>query len=324
MKVCFFVVLVIFFTHLKAERDYMQQLYQNVNKSIVAIDVKVPEEQRKQGILKRGIYYGTGFVVGKGLVLTTRKVMQNELEARCICFDNQIIKAQVVGYDENSPLTLLKIERMDLPALKLATNYHVGDIVVTLGNTYGSIAKVSEVSISKGMVSGIYNFHRWGIILKDIVEVDCAVNPGVFGGPIVNMEQEIVAAIFSGYDADRHKGLGIPSEVIKGFLSKYNNGKVAIPDEFFFLQTFPVYLGVSIISHRNRVKIVTIEPDSPAQDGLMVFDEILQINDLEIDSREKFAKIIQTYFPGQKISIMVKRKKMIMVIPVTLVARFMR
>ncbi|BBM83659.1 S1C family serine protease [Candidatus Uabimicrobium amorphum] len=307
-----------------AQRSYLNELYQKIRPSIVAVDVDVPEEIRKEGILKRGIYYGTGFVIGKNLVLTTRKVMQDKLSARCICYDNRIIKAQVVAYDEHSPLTLLKINYPQLPALELSEEYAVGDLVVSVGNTYGSIAKVSEFSVSYGMVSGIYDFERWGIVLRDIMETDCAINPGIYGGPIINMHGKIVATCFSGYAQDRHKGLGIPSPTINNFLQRYYANKIALPDEFFFLQTFPVYLGVELALENRRPKIVAIEPESPAEEGLLVGDKILQINDFEITSIEKFRKIIQTYFPGQKVSLTIRRKKMIIVVPVALTARFMR
>lgn len=307
-----------------AQRSYLNEIYQKIRPSIVAIDVEVPEEIRKEGILRRGIYYGTGFVIDKNLVLTTRKVMQDKLSARCICYDNRIIKAQVVAYDENSPLTLLKINRPKLPALELGSSCSIGDLVLSVGNTYGSIAKVSEFSVSYGMVSGIYDFQRWGVTLENIIETDCAINPGIYGGPLINMHGKVVATCFSGYDQDRYKGLGIPLAMIRHFLQRYHANEIAVPDEFFFLQTFPVYLGVDLILENRRVKIVAIEPESPADEGLLLGDKILQINDFEINSIEKFSKIIQTYFPGQKVSLTIKRKKMIMVVPIALTARFMR
>ncbi|WP_372369059.1 S1C family serine protease [Candidatus Uabimicrobium sp. HlEnr_7] len=307
-----------------AQKSYVNDIYKQVVPSIVAVDVDVPEEIKKEGILKRGIYYGTGFVVGKNLVITTRKVMQDKLFARCICYDNQIVKAHVVAYDDNSPLTLLKIERSDLPPLELCKTYNIGNLAICIGNTYGSIAKVSEFSISFGMISGIYDFKRWGITLKDVIETDCAVNPGLYGGPIININKEVVAVIFSGYAQNRYKGLGIPNTTINHFLKRFYSQKITVPDEFFFLQTFPVYLGAKLTNVNKRLKITDIEPESPAANGLMLGDEILQINSFEISSTKKFHKIIQTYFPGQKVSLTIKRKKMIMVVPVALTARFMR
>jgi len=142
---------------------------------------------------------GSGVVVGDGhTIVTADHVLgpaQNQLPVLVRDDDGTSYRARVVARHKASDLALLQIEQK-LPVLAGRTgDLRLGEEVCAIGNAFGV-----GLSVSCGRVSAV---HRAGVgfnAIEDFIQTDAAVNPGMSGGALVDMQGRfagMVSAIFT-------------------------------------------------------------------------------------------------------------------------------
>ena len=100
--------------------------------------------------------------------------------------DGREFKAKIVGSDQRTDVALLKVESKNLPALPLGdpSKLKVGAWVVAIGSPFGLENTVTAGIVSaKGRDTGDY---------LPFIQTDVAVNPGNSGGPLLNLDGEVV------------------------------------------------------------------------------------------------------------------------------------
>ncbi len=134
-----------------------------------------------------------------GLILTALHVIEGGGEIKVTFFDGTESIADIVTVQPENDLAVLQAQQIpdDLaPAtLSSASNLHVGDEVVAVGNPFGI-----RDSVSSGVVSGLRRSYRWDereITLNDLIQFDAAVNPGNSGGPLLDRNGEVVGIVTS-------------------------------------------------------------------------------------------------------------------------------
>src|SRR4051812_4562767 len=145
---------------------------------------------------------GSGVIVDKaGYIVTNFHVIEGAKKVQVRLSDRRVTEAEVVGSDSMTDIALLKIKLGDLIAAEWGDSdkLEVGDLVWALGSPYGL-----ERSLTFGIVSA--KSRRSGTFAegsyspyKEYLQTDAAVNPGNSGGPLVNIEGQIIginAAIF--------------------------------------------------------------------------------------------------------------------------------
>jgi len=297
--------------------------YEQVRPSIVGIEVDSGRTKKAKYIF-RGRYYGTGFFLAKNLIITTQEVIQDQLHARCILANRQSKMAKVVAYDDKTPLVLLEIDHPQTQPLPIAKSFDIGEFAMVVGNPYKSISRVFQTACSFGVISGQYDFRRGSYTLANAIETDAAVNPGNYGGPLVNLDGKVVGVIFSGFVESRLAGLAIPSPSITSFLKRFRKKQIPVPDDIFVLQSFPVFVGISLRQEGEKVIVDYVDPESSAYEAkIQEGDVLLALGTQKIDTASKFYSWVQRYFVGQKIKIIIKRGNRILEIPIILRSRFM-
>jgi serine protease Do len=143
---------------------------------------------------------GSGVIVDKaGYIVTNFHVVDGAPTVQVRLSDRRTAEAQVVGSDAMTDIAVLKIELNNLIAAEWGDSdkLEVGDLVWALGSPYGL-----DRSLTFGIISA--KSRRSGSYVRtspyqEYLQTDAAVNPGNSGGPLVNIEGQIVginAAIF--------------------------------------------------------------------------------------------------------------------------------
>lgn len=155
-------------------------------------DPKKPKEGEKE----TGI--GSGFVISeKGLILTNLHVVAGMQRITVTYYDGSETEAQVVSIHPENDMAIIRVGKLpdDLPPATLggSGNLRPGDEVVAVGFPFGI-----GPSVSAGVVSGLNREFRspeGKRIITGMIQFDAAANPGNSGGPLINMEGEVVGVV---------------------------------------------------------------------------------------------------------------------------------
>jgi serine protease Do len=162
---------------------------------------------------------GSGFIIdASGLVVTNNHVIDGADEISVILQDNTTLKAELVGRDETGDLALLKVKAdKPLPTVEFGDSNaaRVGDWVLAIGNPFGLGGTVTA-----GIVSARSRDIRQGPY-DDFIQTDAAINRGNSGGPLFNMDGQVIGintAIFSPSGGSIGIGFSIPSNMAKSIV----------------------------------------------------------------------------------------------------------
>jgi serine protease Do len=140
--------------------------------------------------------------------------------------DKREFDAELIGIDEIHDIAKLKIRGNNLPYATLgnSSDLIIGEWSIALGNPYGFLMNDSKPSVSVGVISALgRNFasredrHDY----KNMIQTDAAVNPGNSGGPLVNINGEVIGIntfIFSENGGNVGIGFAIPINTVKSII----------------------------------------------------------------------------------------------------------
>ena len=144
-----------------------------------------PGDPEETPSVPRGV--GSGFIISTdGFILSNHHVVEGADEVFVSMTDGREFKAKIVGSDQRTDVALLKIEAKNLPALPLGdpSKLKVGAWVVAIGSPFGLENTVTAGIVSaKGRDTGDY---------LPFIQTDVAVNPGNSGGPLLNLDGEVI------------------------------------------------------------------------------------------------------------------------------------
>ncbi len=173
---------------------------------------KPPEATEPPGEVERGV--GTGVViVDKGIILTNLHVVAGAEKIKVTFYDGLEAEASIVNVQPENDLAVLQAKKIpdDLIAASMRSTdgLQSGDEVVAVGFPFGI-----GPSVSSGVVSGLKRAFRspeGKQELSNLIQFDAAANPGNSGGPLINMDGEvlgIVTAILNPTQARTFIGIG--------------------------------------------------------------------------------------------------------------------
>jgi len=170
---------------------------------------------------RRAQSLGSGFIVDAGgLVVTNNHVIDGADEINVTLQDNTTLKATVVGRDESGDIALLRVKPdKPLTAVEFGDSdlSRVGDWVVAIGNPFGLGG-----SVTAGIVSARgRNIHQGPY--DDFIQTDAAINRGNSGGPLFNMDGQVIGintAIYSPSGGSIGIGFSIPANMAKNVVAQ--------------------------------------------------------------------------------------------------------
>ena len=258
---------------------------------------------------RRSQALGSGFVISEdGYIVTNNHVIEGADEIM-IEFRNGVeLVAQLIGTDPNTDIALLKVDSdQPLPFVTfgVAADHRVGDWVMVMGNPLGQGFSVSVGVISAfgRTLSGSYD---------DFIQTDAAINQGNSGGPLFNLEGEVIGvntAILSPTGGSIGIGFAMSSDVVTNVVAQLRE----------FGETRRGWLGVRIQDvtpqmaeamslAEARGAMVTDVPEGPALDGgIEVGDVILSFDGQDIQDTRGLVRIVGESTVGETVRVLVFR-----------------
>jgi len=267
-----------------------------------------PPQQQGEQPMQRG--QGSGFIVSAdGIILTNAHVAADATEITVKLTDKREFDAKVIGVDRRTDIAVLKIEAKGLPTVRIgdAERLKVGEWVAAIGSPFGF-----ENTVTSGIVSAKARS------LPDenyvpFIQTDVAVNPGNSGGPLFNMNGEVVginSQIFSRTGGYMGLSFAIPIDVamkIKDELvqhGKVTRGRIGVQ-----IQEVNQALANSFGLPKTQGALISgVEPGSPADKaGLKSGDVVLGVNGKEVTQLGQLSGEIAGMKPGSNATLEVWR-----------------
>ena len=137
---------------------------------------------------------GTGVIITKdGLVLTNNHVVEGAGKITVTLDDGTQLDAELVGADRLSDLAVVRLPAGDYSFLQVngGTRVRVGEWVIAIGN---ALALPGGPTVTVGVVSALGRSREaiGGTTLNDLIQTDTVMNAGNSGGPLINLNGEIV------------------------------------------------------------------------------------------------------------------------------------
>nr|WP_254769432.1 trypsin-like peptidase domain-containing protein [Salinilacihabitans rarus] len=242
-----------------AGEDRYASVYDDAIDSVVLVSVG-PTEGRGPG---RGAT-GSGFVYDEEHVLTNAHVVGGAEEVSVQFVDEEWRAGTVVGTDPHGDLAVVRVADLpdDATPLPLVEGTpDVGEEVVALGSPLGL-----DASISAGIVSGLDRSlpSPAGFSIPATIQTDAPVNPGNSGGPLVNLDGEVVGIVFAG--AGQNIGFAIPAALVRRVVpALIEDGEYAHP--YLGVGVVPITPPVAEANDLDRTRGVLVSevaPGSPA------------------------------------------------------------
>jgi serine protease Do len=174
----------------------------------IAVWKLLPPEQ-PGGAPRRVKAYGSGFIIDpSGIIVTNHHVIASALDIKVIFLNGDRVNGRLVAIAPMTDLAVVKVDvDQTLPALKWASSeILVGDGVLAIGNPLGF-----GMSVSAGIVSALHrDIHDTPF--DDYIQTDAAINHGNSGGPLVNLDGDVVGvdtALYNPDDAGGFIGIGL-------------------------------------------------------------------------------------------------------------------
>jgi len=229
-----------------------------------------------------GAAQGSGFLYGDGYLVTNEHVVAGASEYYVRFTDSDWQEVSVVGTDVYSDLAVLDIESVpaDAPALRLVDSTpDIGTRVVAIGNPFGLSGSVSE-----GIVSGVdrtlEGANNFSIAAG--LQTDAAVNPGNSGGPLVDLDGDVVGVINSG--GGDNVGFAISSQLVQRVVpALIEDGNYDHPYMGVTLQNVsPLVAAANRLDDASGVYIDSTLPGGPAEGVLEGSTDTQRIEGVEV------------------------------------------
>jgi serine protease Do len=267
---------------------------------------RMPDNERS----RRSSALGSGFVISEdGLVVTNNHVIEQADQIEVEFFNGDTLAATVIGTDPKTDIALLKVKTDEpLPFVSFGDSdtARVGDWVLAMGNPLGQGFSLSAgiVSARNRALSGTYD---------DYIQTDAAINRGNSGGPLFNLDGEVVGvntAILSPTGGSIGIGFSMAANVVERVVDQLEQ----------YGETRRGWLGVRIQDVTDDVAeamglekaagaLVTDVPEGPAAEaGMKSGDVIVSFDGHEVaDTRELVRRVGNTEV-GKTVRVIVNRE----------------
>ncbi len=255
---------------------------------------------------------GSGFVIDpEGIIITNNHVIADADEITVDFTDGSKLVAEVIGTDPKTDIAVLRVKPPNplqaVPFGKSAKS-RVGDWVMAIGNPFGQGS-----SVTLGIVSAINRDIRSGPY-DSFIQTDAAINRGNSGGPLFNMDGEVIGintAIISPSGGSIGLGFSIPSDLAMNVIDQLRE----------FGETRRGWLGVSIqpvtddiaeslsMKEARGALVAGLTPKGPAKNsGILVGDVILTFDGQNIAQMRDLPRIVAETTVGKAVDVVVLRK----------------
>ena len=253
---------------------------------------------------------GSGFIIdAKGIVITNNHVIKGAEDIIVRVEGDKEYKAKVLGSDPLSDIAVLKIESKEkLIPVKFGDSdkARIGDWVIAIGNPFGLGGTVTSGIISaRNRDIGMSRY-------EDFIQTDASINVGNSGGPLFDMNGEVIGI--------NTAILGQAGSIGIGFAIPSNSAKKVIEQLIEFGETKRGWLGVRIqvvtkeiadvekLDKPRGALVASVAEGSPSDKaGIKAGDIILEFNGVLINEMKELPKIVAQTDVGKTVEVKVWR-----------------
>ncbi|NDV00153.1 Do family serine endopeptidase [Pseudoroseicyclus tamaricis] len=271
---------------------------------------------------RRSQALGSGFVISSdGYVVTNNHVIEGADEIEIEFFSGDTRPAELVGTDPNTDIAVLKVDADDMPYVEFGNsddaNAEVGDWVMAMGNPLGQGFSISAgiISARNRALSGTYD---------DFIQTDAAINRGNSGGPLFNMNGEVIGvntAILSPNGGSIGIGFSMASNVVTRVVDQLiefgetRRGWLGVHIQDITPDMVDAIVGID----STEGALVTDVPEGPAAEaGVMAGDIILSFDGNAVESTRELVNIVGNSAVGEAVDVEVLRNGEMETLSVTL------
>ena len=255
---------------------------------------------------------GSGFIIDeKGIVITNNHVIQDAEDIVVRVGGDKEYKATIIGADPLSDIAVLQInskERFIPVKFGDSDKARIGDWVIAIGNPYGQGGTVTSGIISaRNRSIGLSRY-------EDYIQTDASINSGNSGGPLFDMNGDVVGI--------NTAILGKGGSIGIGFSIPSNSAKKVVSQLIEFGETKRGWLGVRIqvvteeiadIEKLNKPRgalVASVAEKSPSDKaGIKAGDIILEFNGTQINEMKELPKIVAQTDVGKTVNVKIWRNK---------------
>lgn len=293
------------------EEDKLVKAIESTKQSVVYI--------RAVGTLSSGDPFketGSGVVLKEnGFILTNYHVIKTANDITVTIYNGKKYHAIVVGKSPKDDLAVIKIncDGLKKPKWGNSKTLKIGMTAIAIGNPYKF-----DWSVSRGIISGLNRqMAAAGIIYREMIQTDAAINPGSSGGALIDSAGEVIGIntiVHTGSSNYAAQGLGFAIPIHRAL----KVSQMLMSNKVFYnpkpwvgiggINVTPDMAETSMLPVRMGVLVTSIQPVSPAErGGLRRGDIVVMGNDKIIRSVSDFKQIIADSKPGQTMTLSVWR-----------------
>jgi serine protease Do len=254
---------------------------------------------------------GSGFIVSAdGYILTNAHVVADADEVTVRMTDRREYPAKVIGVDRRTDVAVIKIEGKNLPVVRMGdpSKLRPGEWVLAIGSPF-----TFENSVTAGIVSATGRSMPGEDGLVPFIQTDVAVNPGNSGGPLFNLNGEVVginSQIYSRSGGYMGISFAIPIDVANNVQTQLvSTGKVTRGRIGVQIQEVNAQFADAFGLDRPRGALVgqVIEGGPAEKGGIRTGDVILSVDGRPVERSTQLPSVVSAIKPGTAAKIEVWR-----------------
>ncbi|MEI8061617.1 MAG: trypsin-like peptidase domain-containing protein [Candidatus Berkelbacteria bacterium] len=291
-----------------------------VSPAVVSIVAK-SQVQTIFGDTSQATSAGTGFIItSDGLILTNKHVVSDASAIyTIIAADGKNYDGKIQSIDPLNDLAVIKITTTGLPVVELGDSdqLQVGQWVVAIGNALGQYQNTVTAGVISAKQRDIQASDSTGASsenLSGMLQTDAAINTGNSGGPLVNLQGQVIGINTAVASGAQGIGFAIPINAAKSAIDSIKKtGKIVRP--YLGVRYLPITPDIAktnnlkydygaLVVKGNGIGQVAVVPGSPADKaGIVENDIILEINGERIDSTNSMTSLLTKYNVGDTVSV---------------------
>lgn len=247
--------------------------------------------------VERSQSLGSGVIVDEtGFILTNYHVIERASKVRVLLSDDEVYEATVLAGDSVNDLALIKVTpRRPLPAIRFAQDDDLllGETVVALGNPFGLTHTVTV-----GVLSATNREARYEgeVLYRDILQTDAAVNPGNSGGPLVNLNGDLIGINVAVYQQAQNISFAVPVKRARALLSRWLSSRLL----------HKTWLGFEPQAGPDGLRVDGLDPEGPAaRAGVQAGEPIAALNGRPVPDLLAFHKGLLAFQAGERVPLTV-------------------
>ena len=290
-------------TQAEGEALTAQEVYAAVNPSVVMVAVAIDEEKAS---------IGTGVILTEdGYVVTNAHVIAGGLSAWVALDTGEVLDAELVGFDSNEDLALLKlVDGQGLPAAQLGDSDMcvVGDQVYAIGNPLGVELRGT---LTSGLISAIDRRVTMEGRVMTMLQTTAALNNGNSGGPLINDRGQVIGIntmkMSGGKTATATvEGLGfaVPTRRVVAVIND-----IMATGAFHGIPSLGIYVGQEMQADGTYQLVIydVTEDYGAAEAGLLPGDVILAADGVEVHETWELLDLRSRHIVGESMVLTVQR-----------------